>query len=105
MGAPLTPMRVSPTTLELPDGSVVESRLYARFLLAEGNSDVKATARMTATMAWRREHRADEALRRPLPQFWSLKSFVPHCIHGRDRGGRPVIWSKPSGMDLKALAE
>ena len=46
---------------------------------------------------------ADAALRRGVPDFWRIKSFVPHCFHGRDREGRVVTYSKPAAMDLPAL--
>ena len=46
---------------------------------------------------------ADAALRRGVPDFWRIKSFVPHCFHGRDREGRPVVYQQPAGMRLDHL--
>jgi len=33
-----------------------------------------------------------------------IKSFVPHCFHGRDKSGRLVMYQKPGDMRLAMLA-
>jgi len=85
------------------DGSASEPRLYARFLVFENGDAAKAAKRCSDTLEWRRASCADEALRSPLPQFWVIKSFVPHCFHGRDRAGRLVIYQRPAGLRLPVL--
>ena len=70
---------------------------------SENGDQTKAVDRLKKTIAWRAEVGASTALSSAQPNFWIIKSFVPHVLHGRDRSGRPVIYSKPSGMQLKIL--
>ena len=90
-------------TVESSNEDIVKESLYMRFLRSENGDQTKAVDRLKKTIAWRAEVGASTALSSAQPNFWIIKSFVPHVLHGRDRSGRPVIYSKPSGMQLKIL--
>jgi hypothetical protein len=81
------------------------TELPARFLGAGKGDPVEGQRRYEATLAWRKEHEMDYAIRTPHPRFELITSNYPHYFHLRGKKNEPVWYERPAGVQLKKLRE
>eukprot|EP00752_Nemacystus_decipiens_P011704 g10386.t1 len=73
------------------------------FLLAECGDYEKAYTRWKATVLWRQESGANEALATPHPRFDLIKKHYPTYFHGKDKTGAVVYYEQLGKIDDEVL--